>query len=43
MSNWLALAGSTNTVTNVSGLWQVTITNAGSRQYYRGAAVVTCP
>jgi hypothetical protein len=43
MTNWLPLAGSTNTVTNVSGLWQVTITNAGSRQYYRGAAVVTCP
>jgi hypothetical protein len=43
MSSWVALVGSTNTVTNVSGLWQFTVTNAPPKQFYRGAAVVPCP
>jgi len=43
MSNWLPVAGSTNTVTNLSGLWHVTVTNAGPHHYYRGAAVAPCP
>ena len=43
MSNWLPLAGSTNTVTNTSGLWQVTVTNTAAQQYYRSTAVVPCP
>lgn len=34
---WLALAGSTNTVTNSSGLWSCTSTNSGSQRYYRSA------
>ncbi len=33
--NWLALAGSTNTVTNLSGLWFCTVTNTGSQRFYR--------
>ncbi len=43
MSNWLPLAGSTNTVTNPSGLWQFTVTNTAAQQYYRSTAVVPCP
>ena len=43
MTNWVALAGSTNTVTNASGLWQLKVTNAVSRQYYRSTAVAPCP
>jgi aryl-phospho-beta-D-glucosidase BglC (GH1 family) len=35
---WLALAGSTNTVTNSSGLWSCTSTNSGSQRYYRSVA-----
>jgi endoglucanase len=38
---WLALAGSTNTVTNSSGLWSCTSTNSGSQRYYR--SVVAYP
>jgi autotransporter-associated beta strand protein len=42
-SNWVPLAGSTNTVTNGSGQWQLTVTNTASQQYYRSRAVVPCP
>ncbi len=42
MSNWLSLAGSTNLVTNSGGLWQFTVTNTTSGQFYRGAAL-PCP
>ena len=42
-SSWVPLAGSTNTVTNVSGQWQLTLTNTASQQYYRSTAVVPCP
>lgn len=38
---WLALAGSTNTVTNSSGLWSCTSTNSDSQRYYR--SVVAYP
>lgn len=38
-SNWLALAGSTNTVTNSNGQWTYIATNSASQQFYRSAAV----
>ena len=40
---WAPVPGSTNTVTNLSGLWQFTVTNAAPQQFYRAAAVVPCP
>lgn len=43
MTNWTPVLGSTNTVTNVSGLWQFTVTNTTPRQFYRSAATVLCP
>jgi hypothetical protein len=43
MSSWTALAGSTNTVTDPGGLWQITITNTAARRYYRSTAVMPCP
>ncbi len=36
LSPWLPVVGSTNTVTNSSGLWQFTVTNAGPQQYIAG-------
>ena len=43
MSGWAPLAGSTNTVTNTSGQWQITVTNTAPQQYYRSTTVVPCP
>jgi hypothetical protein len=43
MTNWAPVAASTNTVTNVSGLWQFTVTNTTPQQFYRSTAVVPCP
>lgn len=43
MTSWAPVAGSTNTVTNVSGLWQFTLTNTPPQQFYRSTAVVPCP
>ena len=43
MTSWSPVIGSTNAVTNVSGLWQVTVTNTTTQQFYRGTAVVPCP
>ena len=43
MINWSPVVGSTNTVTNLSGLWQFTVTNTALQQFYRGAAIVPCP
>ncbi|HQL78723.1 MAG TPA: Ig-like domain repeat protein [Verrucomicrobiota bacterium] len=43
MSNWEVLAGSTNTVSNPGGLWQITVTNTAARRYYRSTAVAPCP
>jgi hypothetical protein len=43
MFSWVPLAGSTNTVTNGNGLWQWTVTNAASQQYYRSTAAAPCP
>jgi autotransporter-associated beta strand protein len=43
MAHWTPVAGSTNTVTNASGLWQFTATNTTPQQFYRGTAVVPCP
>ena len=42
-ASWLPVAGSTNTVTNASGLWQATVINAWPQQFYRGAALQPCP
>ena len=42
VTNWVPLAGSTNTVTNSTGLWQLIVTNTFSQQYYRSTAVVPC-
>ena len=43
MTRWVPAAGSTNMVTNTSGLWQFTITNTAPQQFYRSTAVVPCP
>ena len=43
MSSWAVLPGSTNTVTDPSGLWQITVTNTAAQQFYRSTAVVPCP
>ena len=42
MANWAVVAGSTNLVTDPSGVWYFTATNAGPR-YYRVAAITSCP
>jgi fibronectin-binding autotransporter adhesin len=42
-TSWPPLAGSTNTVTNLSGLWQITVTNTAAQRFYRSAAVTPCP
>jgi hypothetical protein len=36
---WQAMVGSTNTVTNLAGLWNLTVTNSGQQQFYRAVAV----
>jgi hypothetical protein len=36
---WEPLPGSTNTVTNLNGIWLFTITTTGSQQFYRSAVV----
>jgi hypothetical protein len=43
MTNWVPLPDSTNTVTDSSGLWQLTVPSSGSQQYYRSTAVMPCP
>ena len=43
MAQWSAVIGSTNTVTNGSGLWSITVTNTPPRMFYRSAAVSVCP
>jgi hypothetical protein len=43
MTNWAPVVGSTNTVTNISGVWQFTVTNTTPQQFYRGTAVAPCP
>jgi hypothetical protein len=43
MTNWLPFAGSTNTVTNLSGLWSYRVTNATPQQFYRSTAVNPSP
>ena len=43
MTNWVPVAGSTNTVTNASGQWQFTLTNTAPQQFYRATAVAPCP
>ena len=43
MTSWAPMPGSTNTVTNITGLWQFTVTNTAPQKFYRGTAVVPCP
>jgi aryl-phospho-beta-D-glucosidase BglC (GH1 family) len=38
--HWEALAGSTNTVTNLDGMWTCTITNTGLLRFYRSVAIL---
>jgi len=38
--NWKVLAGSTNSVINPDGTWAFTITNDGSRRFYRSVALI---
>ena len=42
MSNWLPVADSTTTVTNLSGRWQVTVTNTAPQKFYRAVAALPC-
>lgn len=42
-NSWVPLAGSTNTITNTSGLWSYTVMNTTVQQFYRSAAVVPGP
>jgi autotransporter-associated beta strand protein len=43
MTNWAPVVGSTNTVTNLSGVWRFTVTNTTPQQFYRSTAVAPCP
>ena len=43
MTNWVPVLGSTNVVINTNGLWQLTVTNTVSQQYYRSTAMLPCP
>jgi fibronectin-binding autotransporter adhesin len=43
MTNWAPVIGSTNTVTNSSGIWQLTVTNNGLQQFYRSTAAAPAP
>jgi hypothetical protein len=40
---WTPVNGSTNTVTNASGLWYCAVSNAGPQQFYRSVALLPCP
>jgi hypothetical protein len=40
---WSILGDSTNTVTNLSGLWSYTTTNGLPQRFYRGVSVSPCP
>lgn len=42
-ASWTALAGSTNTVTNSTGLWNCTVSNTALQQFYRSVAIRPCP
>jgi hypothetical protein len=43
MGHWVIVPGSTNTVTNTSGLWSVTVTNDSNQRFYRSVATSLCP
>ena len=43
MNTWSVLAGSTNVVTNTSGLWSLKVTNTVPSRYYRSTAASVCP
>ena len=43
MGTWTPVPGSTNTLNNLSGLWQFTVTNTAPQQFYHAAAVTPCP
>jgi autotransporter-associated beta strand protein len=42
MTSWTPVPGSTNTVTNVTGLWLFTVTNTTPQQFYRSTATAPC-
>ena len=42
-TSWTVLAGSTNTVTNSSGVWWCTVSNTALQQFYHPAAIHPCP
>ena len=42
LANWLPVPGSTNTVSNPSGLWSVNVTNRAPA-FYRSKAINACP
>ena len=41
-ASWTPVVGSSNTVTNVSGLWQFTVSNTAPQKFYRSTAVAPC-
>jgi trimeric autotransporter adhesin len=43
MGSWLPLSGSTNTVADPGGAWQIIVTNATPQRFYRSAASLPCP
>jgi GH25 family lysozyme M1 (1,4-beta-N-acetylmuramidase) len=42
-ASWTALAASTNTVTNSTGLWNCTVSNTAQQQFYHSVAIRPCP
>ena len=43
MTTWVPLAGSTNIITNASGLWNLTVPTSGAVRFYRSVADKLCP
>jgi hypothetical protein len=43
ITTWVPLAGSTNIVTNASGLWNLTVPTSGTVRFYRSVAERLCP
>jgi formylglycine-generating enzyme len=42
ITDWALLPNSTNTVTDSSGLWSITVTNEGQSRFYRSKALKVC-
>jgi trimeric autotransporter adhesin len=43
LAGWTVLPGSTNLVTNSSGLWSIVVTNIPPKRFYNSKAVNPCP